>query len=209
MAEDATRDDSRLGLEAGNQLVHVLQRIESKATHARIELNVDGIARDALAASGLDKGVEETEGIDLGLQVVVEHRLEGGHLGVHHHDVARDAIAAQRHALVGHGHSQVIDAVVLERLGHLHGTRSIGVGLDHANEFRAGLHHGAVVVEIIDQRLEINLQCGLVDLAYEQLGEALETKLACAFEQDYLVAERAEGGTMDEVFDGRVKLLLG
>lgn len=100
VAEDATRDDSRLGLEAGNQLVHVLQRIESKATHARIELNVDGIARDALAAGGLDKGVEETEGIDLGLQVVVEHRLEGGHLGVHHHDVARDAIAAQRHALV-------------------------------------------------------------------------------------------------------------
>ena len=170
---------------------------------------MDGIARDALAAGGLDKGVEETEGIDLGLQVVVEHRLEGGHLGVHHHDVARDAIAAQRHALVGHGHGQVIDAVVLERLGHLHGTRSIGVGLDHADEFRAGSHHGAVVVEIIDQRLEINLQSGLVDLAYEQLGEALETKLACAFEQYHLVAERAEGGTMDEVFDGRVKLLLG
>ena len=209
VAEDATRDDSRLGLEAGNQLVHVLQRIESKPTHARIELDVDGIARDALAAGGLDKSVEETEGIDLGLQVVVEHRLEGGHLGVHHHDVARDAIAAQRHALVGHGHGQVIDAVVLERLGHLHGTRSIGVGLDHANEFRAGSHHGAVVIEIIDQRLEINLQCGLVDLADEQLGETLETKLACAFEEDHLVAERAEGGTMDEVFDGRVKLLLG
>ena len=209
VAEDATRDDSRLGLEAGNQLVHVLQRIESKPTHARIELDVDGIARDALAAGGLDKGVEETEGIDLGLQVVVEHRLEGGHLGVHHHDVARDAIAAQRHALVGHGHGQVIDAVVLERLGHLHGTRSIGVGLDHADEFRAGSHHGAVVVEIIDQRLEINLQGGLVDLADKQLGKALETKLACAFEQDHLVAERAEGGTMDEVFDGRVKLLLG
>ena len=209
VAEDATRDDSRLGLEAGNQLVHVLQRIESKPTHARIELDVDGIARDALAAGGLDKGVEETEGIDLGLQVVVEHRLEGAHLGVHHHDVARDAIAAQRHALVGHGHGQVINAVVLERLGHLHGTRSIGVGLDHADEFRAGSHHGAVVVEIIDQRLEINLQGGLVDLADKQLGEALETKLACAFEQDHLVAERAEGGTMDEVFDGRVKLLLG
>ena len=209
VAEDATRDDSRLGLEAGNQLVHVLQRIESKPTHARIEFDVDGIARDALAAGSLDKGVEETEGIDLGLQVVVEHRLEGGHLGVHHHDVARDAIAAQRHALVGHGHGQVIDAVVLERLGHLHGTRSIGVGLDHADEFRAGSHHGAVVVEIIDQRLEINLQGGLVDLADKQLGKALETKLACAFEQDHLVAERAEGGTMDEVFDGRVKLLLG
>ena len=70
VAEDATRDDSRLGLEAGNQLVHVLQRIESKPTHARIELDVDGIARDALAAGGLDKSVEETEGIDLGLQVV-------------------------------------------------------------------------------------------------------------------------------------------
>jgi len=209
VAEDATGDDSRLGLEAGNQLVHVLQRIESKPTHAGIELDVDGIARDALAAGSLDKGVEETEGIDLGLQVVVEHRLEGGHLGVHHHDVARDAIAAQRHALVGHGHGQVIDAVVLERLGHLHGTRSIGVGLDHADEFRAGSHHGAVVVEIIDQRLEINLQGGLVDLADKQLGKALETKLACAFEQDHLVAERAEGGTMDEVFDGRVKLLLG
>ena len=209
VAEDATRDDSRLGLEAGDQLVHVLQRIESKPTHARIELDVDRIARDALAASGLDKGVEETEGIDFGLQVVVEHRLEGGHLGVHHHDVARDAIAAQRHALVGHGHGQVIDAVVLERLGHLHGARSIGVGLDHADEFRAGSHHGAVVVEIIDQRLEINLQGGLMDLADKQLGEALETKQACAFEQNHLVAERAEGGTMDEVFDGRVKLLLG
>ena len=135
VAEDATRDDSRLGLEAGNQLVHVLQRIESKPTHARIEFDVDGIARDALAAGSLDKGVEETEGIDLGLQVVVEHRLEGGHLGVHHHDVARDAIAAQRHALGDVGDGKAADLRKgAERPCDADHSHAVGVVLDDGDE---------------------------------------------------------------------------
>ena len=58
----------------------------------------------AILLCGADEGVHQTEGVDLGFQVVVEHGLEGRHLGVHHHNVLRDTVAAQRDALVGHGH---------------------------------------------------------------------------------------------------------
>ena len=63
-----------------------------------------GVSGDALLFGGFHKGVEQAEGVNFGLQIVVEHRLEGCHLRIHDHDVARDAIAAQRNALVGHGH---------------------------------------------------------------------------------------------------------
>ena len=81
--------------------------------HPRVKFDVYGPPRDALLAGCLHQGVEQAEGIDLRLQVVVEHRLEGGHLGVHHHDVGRDACTAQGHALVGYGNSQIIYAMIL------------------------------------------------------------------------------------------------
>ena len=106
-------------LQAVDEPVHVLAGIEAQSVHASVELDVYGIVGDALLLGCLDEGLEQTERIDLGLEVVVEHGLEGGHLGVHHHDVGGDAVLAQGDTLVGDSHSQIVYAVVLQGLGYL------------------------------------------------------------------------------------------
>ena len=106
MGEDGAWNDGVLALQAVDELVHILVGVEAQPVHACIELDVDGPTRDALLLSGMDKCLHQTEGIDLGFQVVVEHGLESCHFRVHDHDVLRDAIATQFYAFVGHGHSQ-------------------------------------------------------------------------------------------------------
>ena len=93
MTEHRARNDCRLAVESADELVHILLWIEAQTMHTSIELDVYGEARDTLFLGCLHEGVEQTETVDFGFEVVVEHGLEGGHLGVHHHDVRRDAIA--------------------------------------------------------------------------------------------------------------------
>ena len=113
MAEHRTRDDGVLMLQTVDKFVYILHRVEAQTVHARIELDMYGPARDTFLTSGLDECVHQTEGIDLGLQVVVEHGLEGRHLRVHDHDIGGDACLTERNTLVGHGHGEIIDTLVL------------------------------------------------------------------------------------------------
>ena len=121
-------------------------------------------AGDTLLAGCLDEGIEQTEAIYLGLQVVIEHGLEGGHLGVHNHDIGGDASLTQGNTLVGHCHCEVVNTVILQGFGYLDSTCSIGIGLDHAHHLGFGLHERAIEVEILDHGIEVNLEDGLVHL---------------------------------------------
>ena len=69
------------------QLRHVLQRIEAKTVHARVQLDMYGEVAYAVLLRLTHKGVKQAEGIDLRLQVVIKHGLERRHLRVHNHDV--------------------------------------------------------------------------------------------------------------------------
>ena len=206
--EHRARDDRILMLQSVDELVHILFRVEAEAVHARIELDVHRPGSDAFLLSGLDEGVEQTEGVHLWLKVEVKHRLKRRHLGVHNHDVARDAVAAQCSTLIGHSHSEVVDAVVLQRLCNLNAAGSIGVGLNHTNELGLGLHKRTVVVEVGHDGIEVDLKHRLVHLFNQQFGNLVETELACALDEHHLVAHRAEHLTAEEGVDGGEEELL-
>ncbi len=177
--------------------------------HAGIELNVDGPSGDTLFAGCLDQGVEQTEGVDFGLQVVIEHGLEGGHLRIHNHDVAGDASLAQGDALVGHGHGQIVDPMFLQGLRNLHGSGSIAVGLDHAHQFGLGPQEGTIVVQVLDHRIEVDLENGLVDFLLQQLCQLVETETARAFQENQFAMQLTEHIAVDELLCAVEEILLG
>ena len=176
MTEYGARDDGRLMLQAVNQLEHILFRIEAQAMHTRIQLDMHWPTRDTLLTCRLDECIQQTEGIDLWFQIVVEHRLESRHLRVHHHDIGGDACLTERHALIGHCHSQIIDALILQCLGYLHSTCTIGICLDHAHHLRVGMEERAEVVQIIDHRIQIHLKDGLVNFLLQLFRDEVEAK---------------------------------
>ena len=50
--------------------------LKAQPVHAGVELDVYRPAGDTLGTCGTDEGVHQSEAVDLGLQVVVEERLE-------------------------------------------------------------------------------------------------------------------------------------
>ena len=202
MAEHGARYDGVLMLQTADELVGVALGVEAQPVHAGVELDVDGPPGDALLLGSLDEGVHQSKRVDLGFQVVVEHGLEGSHLGVHDHDVLRDSMAAQDDTLVGHGHGEIVHAVGLQRLGHLDGSGSVGIGLDHADELGLGLHVRAVVVQVADQRVEVDLEDSLVHLLLQELGDAVETEGAGALDEHHLVVQLAQGVAAQEIVGG-------
>ena len=198
MGEDRTRDDGRLLLQAFDELIN-LRAVEAQAVHAGVKLQMYGPPRDTLGTGCLDEGIHQSEAIDLRLQVVVEEGLKRRHLGVHHNDILRDAGIAKGDTLVGYRHCQIVHAMVLQRLGNLHGTSAISVGLDHTHHLGLGLQERAEIVQVIDHRIEVHLEDGLVHLLFQQLGDTLEAKRTGAFQQHYLVIERTEQITLQEL----------
>ena len=209
MAEHGARDDGVLPLESGDELCHVFTRIEAQTAHAGVELDVDGPAGDALALGGADERFEQTEGVDFGLEVVVEDGFEGRHLGVHHHDGLGDAVAAQLGALVGHSHSEVVDAMVLQGLCNLYGSGSVAVGLNHADKLGVGTQERTVIVEIVDHGTKIDLERGLVNALDKHLGQLVETKLTGTFYQDDLVVQGAEHLTTGKLSHAGIEIFFG
>ena len=114
--------------------------------HPCIQLDVDGEIGDTFALGCMNKSVQQAEAIDFRLQMVLEECVETGELRIHYHDIGRDTCTTQFHALVCHSHSEVVYAVVLQRLRNFHGTCPIGRSLDHTNDFGLGLHERTVVV---------------------------------------------------------------
>ena len=135
-----------------------------------------GPTRDTLLAGCLDQGVEQTEGVDLGLQVVVEHGLEGRHLWVHHHDIGSNACPPQGHALVGYSHCQIVHTVLLQRLRHLYCTSSVGIGLHHTHHLRFRLQERTVVVQVVYHGTEVHLKGSLVYLLLQQFRDMLKAE---------------------------------
>ena len=133
-------------------------------------------SRDSLLLCSTNQGIHQSETVYLRLQVVVEHRLEGGHLRIHDHDILCDAVATQCDALVGHSNRQIVHTVVLQCLGHFHSSCTVGVGLHHAHQLRLGFQERAVVVQVVDHRIQVHLQNGLVHFLFQLLRNMIEAK---------------------------------
>ncbi len=176
MREHGTRNNGILTFQSAYQLVHIFFRIEAKAVHAGIELNVYRIIRYSFTLCGLDKSVEQTETIHLRLEVVVEHRLECRHLRIHDHDVACYSVFTQRYALIGNSHCEIVYTMVLKGFCHFHGSGAIGVCLYHSNELRLRFHERAVIVEIVNESTKIYLKDCLVYFLFEQFADIIEAE---------------------------------
>lgn len=109
-------DDGILVLQLADELLHIVLRVEAHAVHTGIQLDMDRETGYSLFLSCLDERIKQTERVNLRLQVVIEHGLEGGHLRIHDHDVAGNAVLAQRNALIGYSHSQIVYTMVLQVL---------------------------------------------------------------------------------------------
>ena len=192
-----------------NKFVHVFLGVEAEAVHTSVELDMYGIARDAFFLRSLDQSIEQAEGVYFRLQIIVEHRLEGTHLRVHDHDVAGDTIATEHGTLVSDGHGKVVDTMILQCLGHLHATGTVGICLDHAHEFGLGFHKRTVVVEVLHHSAKVHLQHSLMYFLYEQFCNLVETEATRALEQDDLVAQTLKDLAMDEGTDTLEEELLG
>ena len=199
MAEYGTWDNRLLMLQTVNEFVDILNGIETETVHTRIELDVYGPACDTLFASSLNQCIHQSEGVDLRLQIVVEHRLESRHLRIHNHDVGGDASLTERHTLIGHSHCEIIDTMVLQRLGNLNGTCAIGISLDHTHHLRLGLQERAIVVEILHNGIEIHLKDGLVNLLLQLFRNLVETKRTGSLQQDELIAQSCKSLTGEEM----------
>ena len=160
--------------------------------HARIKFNVDGKARDALFFNRFHQRIQQTERINLGLEVVIEHGFEGRHLGIHDHNAARDAVFPQGYAFVCHCNSQIIHAMVLQCLGDFNATGTVGIGLDHAYELGFGLHKRAIAVQVLHNGIEINLQRRFMHLPNKQFRQPVETETPCPFDENHLVMQLLE-----------------
>ena len=200
MREYRARDDGVLMLQTVDQegdfgvlgvlrIIRAIGDIKSQTMHASIKLDMHGPAGDTFLARCLDEGVEQTETVDLGLEVVVEHGLKGGHLGIHDHDIGGDAGLAEGDTLVGHRHSEIVDMVILQCLGNLHRTCTIAVGLNHAHHLRLGLQERTVIVQVLHHGIEIHLKDCLMHLLFQLLRNLVEAETTGTLQQNQFVAK--------------------
>ena len=145
-----------------------------------------GPAGDTLLAGGKDECVEQAEAIHLGFQPIVEEGFKARHLGIHHHDVGGYSGAAQGHSLVGNCHGQIVHSTVLQGFGHFHSPGSVGIGFDHAHHLRVGMQAGTVAVQVLNQRVQVHFECGLVNLVAQLVGDAVEAKGTGALDENHL-----------------------
>ena len=165
--ENGTRDDGILMLQLTDKLLHIVFWIEAHAMHTSIELDVNRESGDTLLLGSLDECIEQSERINLRLQVVIEHGLEGCHFRVHNHDVAGDTVLAKGDTLIGNSHSQIIYTMILQGLGNLYRSGTIAIRLDHADQLGFRLHEGTVVVEVGNHRIQVDLEGGFMHLLHQ------------------------------------------
>ena len=126
--------------------------------------------------------------------------MESRHFRVHHHDARRDARAAQFHALVRHGHGQVVHPAVLQRLGDFHRPRAVGRSLHHARDFRGGLEERAVEVEVLRDGVEVHVERRFVYALREHRRDLFEAKLACSLHEHHFPLEPFHQSALQECF---------
>ena len=87
----------------------ILFGVEAEAVHSCVEFDMNREVRNAFMFSSIDECVEQSETINLRLEVVLEERAKATHLRVHDHDALGDALLAKCHAFVGNSDCQIIN----------------------------------------------------------------------------------------------------
>ncbi len=140
MREHAAGDDGILMLQSVDDFIQVFFRVKAQTVHTCIQFDVYRIARDTFLLCSMYQCIHQTEIIHFRFQVILKHGLEGSHLRIHNHDITGDAVLTQGHTLVSHSHSQIVHAMILQGLCHLHSTGTVSICLHHAHQFGLRFH---------------------------------------------------------------------
>ena len=166
---------------------------EAETVHPGVEFDMHGKGfGTAHEVGGFGEEVEDAEGVDVGFETVAYDVVEALLLGIHDHDGEGDAVAAEVDALVGIGDSEVVGAAVLEGGGHFDLSGAVAGGFDHRHETRGGSDKRAVVVEVGDKVVEVDLHHRLVRAAAEHAGDVLEMEAAGPLEEDGFAVEEVK-----------------
>ena len=89
--------------------------------------------------------------------------------------------------------------MILQSLGNLHSTRTIGVGLDHTHHLCLRLQIRAEIVQVIHHCIEVHLEDGLMHLLFQQLTDTFKAKGTGTFQKDSLVVQGTEQVALQEL----------
>ena len=95
-------------------------------------------------------------------------------LTIHNHDGKRDTVAPEFYTFVAISHGEVVDMIELQRTGYLNFAGAIRRGLHHCHQLGVGRYALAVVVDIVDKGVEVDLHNCFVKFALQRLGDILE-----------------------------------
>lgn len=154
-------------------------------------MNRHGVAV-AHKAYSIGEEFKDAETIDVGFKTIADDVVEAFLFGVHDHDGECDTVAAKVNALIAIGYGEVVDMRVLQDTGHFGLAGTIGGGFDHGHKTGGRLDERAVVVEIGDKIVEVDLHDGLVGFALEETGDIFEVETARSLEEDGFVVEKVE-----------------
>ena len=176
--------------------------------HTCVEFNVYWPTCNTLFTSGFNQCIEQSEAVNLGLKIVVEHGLKGCHLWVHNHDVGSYSSLTQSNALISHSYSQIIYTMILQSLCNLNCSCSVSISLNHAHHFCLRLKERAVVVKILNHSVQVNLEYCLVHLLFQLLCNLVETKWTGSLKQNHFVAQSGKCFATKEVVNISKELLI-
>ena len=89
--------------------------------------------------------------------------------------------------------------MILQRLGNLHCSSTIAVGLDHTYHLRLRLQERAEIVQVVHKRVQVHLENGLMHLLLQQFCNLLEAESAPSLQENHLIVQVAEQGRREEI----------
>ena len=98
--------------------------------------------------------------------------------------------------------------MILKCLCYLHGTCAISISLYHTNEFRFRVEEGPIVVQITDNRIQVDFQYCLVDLLFQTLGDTVKPKRTSSLDKYQFVMQGTNHITLQKCLSSRKERLL-
>ena len=192
MRKDRTGYHCGLMLETFYQCRHVMKRVKAQTVHARIQFDMNREVGYTFLFCLADQCIQQTETVDFRFKIIFKEGLEAAHLRIHDNDIGLDARLTQIHAFVGNRYSQIIDLVILQCLGNLNGSGTIGRSLDHTNHLGFRLEKATVIIQVIHHGIKVNLQDRLMDLAFQQIGQLVKPERTRTFDQYHILMQMGE-----------------
>ena len=176
--------------------------------HPGIELQVNPdfiLYRGLVVLHRFNEQPENPEMINFRLQIIFQEQIEAILFRTHDQDRQPDSRLAQLNPFVGISYGKIVDVVKLQNVRDLIASAAVRESLDHRHDPGSGPEAGAVMVQVMDQCVEVDLHHGFVGLLLELPADLFKLKDSCAFQENRLMLERGERELLQELVGGGEK----